>query len=214
MGGRGQKCRFYFMGARILLMKAIALAGRVDPHPEQDMPQLIRQCAASPPPLWSPTFTKPRLLTSSNPHLPPSSSKPHPISTLLHWREGYLWLFCEGATWLELFWPQRMLWEFFIGLGTQLNTVNKTSLFRLQNFSAQSQKQRILARSANIPLGMGHCTLTLSCHSSTAKNFAELWNLDRCMLGRDCLRALFRKQFPHPLNWLKCGFRDNPKMGF
>ena len=25
-------------------------------------------------------------------------------------------------------------------------------------------------------------------------------------LGRDCLRALFGKQFPPPLNWVKSGF--------
>ena len=33
------------------------------------------------------------------------------------------------------------------------------------------------------------------------------------MLGRDCLRAIFRKQFPPPFNWLKSGFRENPEMG-
>ena len=30
-------------------------------------------------------------------------------------------------------------------------------------------------------------------------------NTKRIMLGRDCFRALFRKQFPPPLNWLKSG---------
>ena len=33
------------------------------------------------------------------------------------------------------------------------------------------------------------------------------------MLGRDCLRAIFRKQFPPSLDWLKNGFRENPEMG-
>ena len=34
------------------------------------------------------------------------------------------------------------------------------------------------------------------------------------MLGRDCLRAVFRKQFPPPLNWVKSGFSWKSRNGF
>ena len=48
------------------------------------------------------------------------------------------------------------------------------------------------------------------------------WSHMRCkhcvglglMLGRDCFRALFRKQFPTPLNWLKSGFSRKSRHGF
>ena len=35
----------------------------------------------------------------------------------------------------------------------------------------------------------------------------------RVMLGRDCFRAIFRKQFPPPLNWLKSGFSRKSRNG-
>ena len=38
--------------------------------------------------------------------------------------------------------------------------------------------------------------------------------LNCIMLGRDCFRALFRKQFPTPLNWLKSGFSRKSRNGF
>ena len=39
-------------------------------------------------------------------------------------------------------------------------------------------------------------------------------NVSDLMLGRDCFRALFRKQFPPPLNWLKSGFSRKSQNGF
>ena len=48
-------------------------------------------------------------------------------------------------------------------------------------------------------------------NTSVGGNFRKLSGL---MLGRDCFRALFRKQFPPPLNWLKSGFSRKSRNGF
>ena len=50
--------------------------------------------------------------------------------------------------------------------------------------------------------------LGYGCRSTTHENRRRL------MLGRDCLRAIFRKQFPPPLNWLKCGVSRKSQNGF
>ena len=56
-----------------------------------------------------------------------------------------------------------------------------------QNFST------IFALKLTIRKDIGHLVHTLGAISGI-------------MLGRDCLRAVFRKQFPPPFNWVKSGF--------
>ena len=46
----------------------------------------------------------------------------------------------------------------------------------------------------------------------TLENQGKLPN-NQVMLGRDCLRALFRKQFPPPLNWVKSGLSRKSRHG-
>ena len=49
-------------------------------------------------------------------------------------------------------------------------------------------------------------------------NVLRLWSevrqITSLMLGRDCLRALFGKQFPPPLNWVKGRFSAISRSGF
>ena len=55
----------------------------------------------------------------------------------------------------------------------------------------------------------GHASPFSGHGSHFKKSFSDLG----VMLGQGCLRALFGKQFPPPLKWVKNGFGQCPEMG-